>query len=195
VQLKESIGLNFASTLRTFLRQDPDIIMVGEIRDAETANMAIRAALTGHLVLSTIHTNSAWATISRLLDMGIPSFLIANTLNVSVAQRLVRKLCTNCKQLETAPIAVSKEFEFLKNTTLYKAVGCSECYQTGYKGRKAVYEIIPISEELVTRIKNKELEINQYLQENKIATLKSNMISLVQQGITSIDEVYSFLIT
>jgi|NorSeaMetagenome_1021524.scaffolds.fasta_scaffold00787_8 type IV pilus assembly protein PilB len=195
VQLKESIGLNFASTLRTFLRQDPDIIMVGEIRDVETANMAIRAALTGHLVLSTIHTNSAWATISRLIDMGIPSFLIASTLNVSVAQRLVRKLCINCKQLETAANTVLKEFEFLKNTPLYKAVGCSECYQTGYKGRKAVYEIIPISEELVTSIKNKELEINHYLQENKIATLKSNMIALVQQGITSIDEVYSFLIT
>jgi len=181
--------------LRTFLRQDPDIIMVGEIRDVETANMAIRAALTGHLVLSTIHTNSAWATISRLIDMGIPSFLIASTLNVSVAQRLVRKLCINCKQLETAANTVLKEFEFLKNTPLYKAVGCSECYQTGYKGRKAVYEIIPISEELVTSIKNKELEINHYLQENKIATLKSNMIALVQQGITSIDEVYSFLIT
>jgi len=98
VQLKENIGLDFASTLRTFLRQDPDIIMVGEIRDAKTANMAIRAALTGHLVLSTIHTNSAWATISRLIDMGIPSFLIASTLNVSVAQRLVRKLCNSCKK-------------------------------------------------------------------------------------------------
>ena len=98
VQLKESIGLDFASTLRTFLRQDPDVIMVGEIRDVKTANMAIRAALTGHLVLSTIHTNSAWATISRLIDMGIPSFLIARTLNVSVAQRLVRILCSTCKE-------------------------------------------------------------------------------------------------
>ena len=102
VQLRENIGLDFASTLRTFLRQDPDIIMVGEIRDVATANMAIRAALTGHLVLSTIHTNSAWATISRLVDMGIPPFLIASTLNVSVAQRLVRKLCNSCKQ-EQAP--------------------------------------------------------------------------------------------
>jgi type IV pilus assembly protein PilB len=195
VQLKENIGLNFASTLRTFLRQDPDIIMVGEIRDVETANMAIRAALTGHLVLSTIHTNSAWATISRLIEMGIPSFLIASTLNVSVAQRLVRKLCNNCKQPQIDLETTAKEFEFLRGITHYKAVGCSECHQTGYKGRKAVYEIIPISEELVNNIKNKELEINQYLQENKIATLKSNMISLVQQGITSIDEVYSFLIT
>ncbi|MCL4131690.1 UNVERIFIED_CONTAM: hypothetical protein GTU68_036787 [Idotea baltica] len=95
VQLKQNIGLDFASTLRTFLRQDPDIIMVGEIRDVDTANMAIRASLTGHLVLSTIHTNSAWATVSRLIDMDIPSFLIASTLNVSVAQRLVRKLCNN----------------------------------------------------------------------------------------------------
>src|SRR5690606_16346772 len=98
VQLKENIGLDFASTLRTFLRQDPNIIMMGEIRDVKTANMAIRAALTGHLVLSTIHTNSAWATISRLIDMGVPHFLIANTLNMSVAQRLVRMLCSDCKE-------------------------------------------------------------------------------------------------
>src|SRR5690606_27402900 len=94
----ENIVVDFASTLRTFLRQDPDIIMVGEIRDVATANMAVRAALTGHLVLSTIHTNSAWATVSRLIDMGVPSFLIASTLNCSIAQRLVRKLCSSCKE-------------------------------------------------------------------------------------------------
>tara|TARA_R110002033_G_scaffold169674_4_gene210778 strand:+ start:1046 stop:2461 length:1416 start_codon:yes stop_codon:yes gene_type:complete len=195
VQLKESIGLDFASTLRTFLRQDPDIIMVGEIRDAKTANMAIRAALTGHLVLSTIHTNSAWATISRLIDMGIPPFLIASTLNVSVAQRLVRKLCVTCKEEHLItkndfplryeiPKALKKQF---------KAKGCNECYHTGYKGRKAIYEIIPINKELIENIEDKKIEIEAYLKENKIATLKDNAISLVEKGITSIEEIYSFI--
>jgi type IV pilus assembly protein PilB len=195
VQLKENIGLDFASTLRTFLRQDPDVIMVGEIRDAKTANMAIRAALTGHLVLSTIHTNSAWATISRLIDMGIPSFLIASTLNVSVAQRLVRKLCNACKKEES----ISKELfpstfkipSKLKNH--YKAVGCNACYHTGYIGRKAIYEIIPINKIIVNHIKQNDLEIDDYIIESNIATLKSNALELVEQGITSIEEVYALL--
>lgn len=195
VQLKQDIGLDFASTLRTFLRQDPDIIMVGEIRDVATANMAIRASLTGHLVLSTIHTNSAWATISRLIDMGVPSFLIATTLNVSVAQRLVRKLCNSCKEKVIADKKATKDLATLKElANHYKAVGCPECYQTGYKGRKAVYEIISITEELVNNIKEKKLEIHQYLKENEVATLKTNMIELIKMGITSIDEVYPFLI-
>ena len=195
VQLKQEIGLDFASTLRTFLRQDPDVIMVGEIRDVDTANMAMRASLTGHLVLSTIHTNSAWATISRLIDMGIPSFLIASTLNVSVAQRLVRKLCS-CKKKQD-----KLEQGFLGNDYLkdikehFVAIGCSECYQTGYRGRKAVYEIIPITEELVTKIKEKQLEIHQYLEEHKMGTLTSNMIELIKNGTTSIEEVYPFLIS
>ncbi|NVK51287.1 MAG: type II/IV secretion system protein [Flavobacteriaceae bacterium] len=195
VQLKENIGLDFASTLRTFLRQDPDIIMVGEIRDAKTANMAIRAALTGHLVLSTIHTNSAWTTISRLIDMKIPPFLIASTLNVSVAQRLVRKLCIHCKE----EVAIQQEDfpkGFISSVSIhkhFKAVGCKECYHTGYKGRKAIYEIIPIDKELVENIESKKVEIHTYLQEHNIATLKDNALSLVIQGITSIEEVYSLL--
>lgn len=195
VQLKENIGLDFASTLRTFLRQDPDVIMVGEIRDAKTANMAIRAALTGHLVLSTIHTNSAWATISRLIDMGIPSFLIASTLNVSVAQRLVRKLCVDCKEKAN----VSKDlfpsnFEIPKYfNTHFKAKGCNNCFHTGYSGRKAIYEIIPITKTLVHNIKENDLEIDAYMQENNISTLKSNAIKLIEEGITSIDEVYALL--
>lgn len=195
VQLKENIGLDFASTLRTFLRQDPDIIMVGEIRDAKTANMAIRAALTGHLVLSTIHTNSAWATISRLVDMGIPSFLIASTLNVSVAQRLVRKLCDECKE----EVKVSKDtfpsnFKIPKDlTSHFKAVGCHNCYHTGYTGRKAIYEIIPISKTLANHIRQNDLEIDQYIKQHKIGTLKSNAVTLLKQGITSVDEVYALL--
>jgi len=195
VQLKQNIGLDFASTLKTFLRQDPDIIMVGEIRDVDTANMASRASLTGHLVLSTIHTNSAWATVSRLIDMGIPSFLIASTLNVSVAQRLVRKLCNTCKKSKETYISKGIPLDALKTVNHhFEAVGCPDCYQTGYQGRKAVYEIIPITEELVQNIENKKIEINQYLKENHIATLQSNMIALVQQGITSVNEVYPFLI-
>lgn len=196
VQLKENIGLDFASALRTFLRQDPDIIMVGEIRDVKTANMAIRAALTGHLVLSTIHTNSAWATISRLIDMGVPAFLIASTLNVSVAQRLVRKLCESCKKEET----ISYEI-FPKNYSVpkglrnhYVATGCSQCYHTGYTGRKAIYEIIPITKSLIPHIKQNDLEIDDYLNQSQISTLKHNAINLVKQGITSVEEVYALLI-
>jgi len=195
VQLKENIGLDFASTLRTFLRQDPDVIMVGEIRDAKTANMAIRAALTGHLVLSTIHTNSAWATISRLIDMDIPPFLIASTLNMSVAQRLVRKLCNQCKKEEAIQDAsLPKGFKMPTNIqTHYKAVGCNVCYQTGYLGRKAIYEIIPIGTELIDHIKQNETEISGYLKEKNIHTLKDNAIALIKEGTTSIDEVYALL--
>ncbi|MEM9001571.1 MAG: ATPase, T2SS/T4P/T4SS family [Bacteroidota bacterium] len=195
VQLKESIGLDFASSLRTFLRQDPDIIMVGEIRDVKTANMAIRAALTGHLVLSTIHTNSAWATISRLVDMGIPPFLIASTLNMSVAQRLVRKLCPNCKKEETIhkgllPQGFTIPEGFQKH---FVPTGCHSCHQTGYSGRKAVYEILPITGTIIKHIKANDLDIDHYLKTNHIPTLKTNAIAMVQQGITSIEEVYPLL--
>lgn len=195
VQLKETIGLDFASTLRTFLRQDPDIIMVGEIRDTKTANMAIRAALTGHLVLSTIHTNSAWATVSRLVDMGIPSFLIASTLNVSVAQRLVRKLCSDCKEKHTITEGLfPSNFEIPKDLkTHYRAVGCHTCYHTGYNGRKAIYEILPITKELGFHIKQNSLEIDDYLDSKKINTLKQNAIEMILSGETSIEEVYSLL--
>ncbi|WP_457617864.1 GspE/PulE family protein [Lutibacter sp.] len=195
VQLKESIGLDFVSTLKTFLRQDPDIIMVGEIRDVATANMAIRAALTGHLVLSTIHTNSAWATISRLIDMGIPPFLIASTLNISIAQRLVRKLCPHCKkEVQVTKEALPKGVDIpstLKNH--FTAVGCENCYYTGYSGRKAIYEIIPMTKYLAGQIKQEVLDIDLYLKKEKVSTLKSNALLLVEQGETSIEEVYMLL--
>lgn len=197
VQLKENIGLGFASALRTFLRQDPDVIMVGEIRDPETANMAIRAALTGHLVLSTIHTNSAWGTVSRLMDMGIPSFLVANTLNTTVAQRLIRLLCPACKQQQEfnankypkqfkAPVAVQ---------TQYVANGCPLCYYTGYKGRKAVYEVIPIDADLAAEIKLGNMEVGTMLKERGIGTLSENAFSLFEQGKTSLEEIYPLLLT
>ena len=170
--------------------------MVGEIRDVKTANMAIRAALTGHLVLSTIHTNSAWATISRLIDMGIPPFLIASTLNVSIAQRLVRKLCNHCKKEEEVTKHIFPEhFSIPKDLTQHSvAVGCPKCYHTGYTGRKAIYEIIPITKPLIPHIKQNELQIDHYLNEQHISTLKHNAINLVKQGITSVDEVYPLLI-
>ncbi len=195
VQLKEDIGFDFPTALRTFLRQDPDIIMVGEIRDEKTANMAIKAALTGHLVLSTIHTNSAWATISRLIDMGIPPYLLATTLNVSVAQRLVRKLCNSCKkQADASPELFPESFLGAKEVKKhFISVGCNHCYYTGYEGRKALYEIIPITRELETAIKHNELQIDTYLEKQSLNTLKSNAVKMIKTGQTSIDEVYSLL--
>ena len=134
--------------------------MLGEIRDGETAQMAIRAALTGHLVLSTIHTNSAWGTVSRLVDMGVPSYLLASTINTTVAQRLVRLLCPHCKKEESFD---SKYFPIGYNapknlSTHHVAVGCDECYYTGYKGRTAVYEVIPLDYDLAERVKNNSFD-------------------------------------
>jgi len=194
VQLKENIGLTFSSALRSFLRQDPDIIMLGEIRDAETAQMAIRAALTGHLVLSTIHTNSAWGTISRLIDMGVPSYLLAGTINTSVAQRLVRVLCTNCKKEEDLKqIELPKDF---RNTGLLKhhlPVGCENCHYTGYKGRKAIYEVINIDHELSDRIKDEQLKVDNLLKERGIEKISEKAYRLLAEGVTSLEEVYSLL--
>lgn len=197
VQLKEDIGLTFASALRSFLRQDPDIIMLGEIRDKETAQMAIRAALTGHLVLSTIHTNSAWGTVSRLVDMGVPSYLLASTLNVTVAQRLVRLLCPNCKQSEPFD---QKLFpgNFLppqKTESHCRPVGCDHCHFTGYKGRKAVYEVIPIDADLSKQIKENNYEVGEQLESKKITRLMDNAFHLFHTGETTIEEVYSILMS
>lgn len=195
VQLKENIGLSFSAALRTFLRQDPDVIMVGEIRDPETANMAIRAALTGHLVLSTIHTNSAWGTISRLVDMGIPSFLVANTLNTSVAQRLVRLLCKHCKTQTTLNAGLYprsfKPYTIVSNH--FVAKGCDQCYQTGYSGRKAVYEVIPMDTALADLIKSAESNITDCLREKGIHSLSENAFELFAGGETSLEEIYPLL--
>ena len=197
VQLKESIGLTFASALRTFLRQDPDVIMVGEIRDPETANMAIRAALTGHLVLSTVHTNSAWGTVSRLMDMGVPPFLVANTLNTSVAQRLIRLLCNHCKEeADFDETSYPRQFKpFAPVSRHYLAKGCELCYYTGYSGRKAVYEVIPLDQELTEEIKKNNLYINPLLHERGIKTLGENAFALFAGGQTTIEEIYPLLFT
>lgn len=195
VQLNEDIGLTYSEALRTFLRQDPDVIMLGEIRDAATAQMAIRAALTGHLVLSTIHTNSAWGTISRLIDMGVPSYLLANTINLSVAQRLVRILCPHCKKQEIFDAQeLPKFFRTAVISLQFKAVGCNQCYFTGYKGRKAVYEVINVTKELAEYIKEQKATINEYCKLNKISTLAENVLSLFEEGETSLEEIYPYLI-
>lgn len=194
VQLKENIGLTFASALRSFLRQDPDIIMLGEIRDGETAQMAIRAALTGHLVLSTIHTNSAWGTISRLIDMGVPSYLLASTINTSVAQRLVRRLCPCCKQENSLAVnMLPKEFRQSELKTHFVPVGCEACHFTGYKGRKAVYEVITMDHQLTDLIKEGELNADKILLEKGIEKLNEKAYRLLADGETSLEEVYSLL--
>lgn len=193
VQLKEDIGLTFTSALRSFLRQDPDIIMLGEIRDGQTAQMAIRASLTGHLVLSTIHTNSAIGTVSRLMDMGVPSFLLAETMNISVAQRLLRTLCEDCKQEKDFDVNdLPKTFELDREIpTHHVAIGCHQCYHTGYKGRRAIYEILPMTLEVTSAIKNGTLEQSNFIDHQK---LSDKALDLFIKGLTSIDEIYSILI-
>ncbi len=182
VQLKEDIGLNFSSALKTFLRQDPDIIMLGEIRDSDTAHMAIRSSLTGHLILSTIHTNSAYGSVYRLTDMGIHPYLISNTLILCVSQRLVRILCPNCK--------IS---ELQNGKTIYKASGCEFCSYTGYKGRKAIYEVIPVDKEISECIKNSITDIVDILKMKGITTLEESALQLLNNGYTTVEEILPFL--
>jgi len=196
VQLKESIGLTFGAALRTFLRQDPDIIMVGEVRDPDTANMAVRAALTGHLVLSTIHTNSAWGIVSRLVDMGIPPFLLANTLNAAVAQRLLRLLCQHCKKEQDFsndlyPRNYKPGAEISRH---FLPGGCEHCHYTGYLGRKAVYEVIPVDYDLAAEIKNSNMQVHEILKEKGIKTISENAFDLFASGQTSIEEIYPLLL-
>jgi type IV pilus assembly protein PilB len=195
VQLKENIGLTFGRALKTFLRQDPDIIMVGEVRDTDTAQMAIRAALTGHLVLSTIHTNSAWGIVSRLIDMGLPPFLLASTLNVAVAQRLVRKICGHCKTEEEVEegLIPRKYKDILTNKKHLVPVGCEHCHGSGYSGRVAVFEVINIDKDLRDLVRKSEVNADSILKEKGIQTLATSVIDLYQRGVTSFEEIYPIL--
>lgn len=193
VQLKENIGLSFSSALRSFLRQDPDVIMLGEIRDSETAKMAVRASLTGHLVLSTIHTNSSLGTISRLIDMGVPAFLLAETISLSVAQRLVRLLCDHCKEAVSISLKdIPETFrDFVEDNTCYKSKGCPKCYYTGYKGRKAIYEMLPVTYVVSEAIKKgTNLESGLDL---RIERLSDKAFELFIKGKTSLEEIYPLL--
>lgn len=197
VQVNEKAGLNFAAALRSFLRQDPDVILIGEIRDAETADIATRAALTGHLVLSTIHTNSAAATITRLIDMGVEPFLIASSLICVISQRLVRRLCPKCKEKYTpTPEILSRVGITQKEAseiTFYRAVGCDECLQMGYKGRLAIFEIMEINDEIAKLIVQRidATVIQQRAIAQGMVLLGYDGIRNIKAGLTSIEEVLS----
>ncbi len=191
VQINDEIGLSFAAALRSFLRQDPDIIMIGEIRDRETAEMAIRASLTGHLVLSTIHTNSAIGTISRLQDMEIPSFLLAETINISIAQRLIRRLCPSCKKPVQTSTELKEKYKFETDTTHlhYRPDGCNQCLHTGYKGRIAIYDMLVNDSNLQEFIK-KGIHHPELGQNG----LRKRAVELFTEGITSLEEIVPYLI-
>ncbi|UJS24385.1 type IV-A pilus assembly ATPase PilB [Thiothrix winogradskyi] len=194
VNVNAKVGLTFAEALRSFLRQDPDIIMVGEIRDLETAEIAIKAAQTGHLVLSTLHTNSAPETLTRLMNMGVPTFNIASSIHLIIAQRLARRLCEKCKQPSSVPREVLLQMGFqpdeLSSLKLYEPVGCSECSR-GYKGRVGIYQVMPISAEMGRMIMNgsNSLEIAEQALKEGIADLRRSALNKVRQGITSLAEL------
>src|SRR5215216_3081312 len=195
VQMKEQIGLNFAAALRSFLRQDPNIVLVGEIRDFETAEIAIKAALTGHLVLSTLHTNDAPSTISRLMNMGIEPFLVATSVNLIQAQRLIRRLCKDCKQDHQTPVEALIEVGFspeeAKTIKTYKGKGCSTCNNTGYKGRIGLYEVMEITDEIreLILIGASALELRKKAIEDGMITLRESGLHKIRAGVTTPEEV------
>ncbi|MDD4476545.1 MAG: ATPase, T2SS/T4P/T4SS family [Patescibacteria group bacterium] len=213
-QINPKIGFTFASGLRAFLRQDPNIIMVGEIRDQETAEIAIHAAMTGHLVFSTLHTNDAPTTLPRLVDMGVPPFLVAYTANIIIAQRLVRKICPFCKKEykldKAAAIELGKAFETdkllklfkdnnvlkkeeknLETLTLYQGAGCGRCGQTGYKGRVGIYEVLEIDEVLTKKINERATanDIKNYAREHGMTTILEDGLVKTKMGVTTIREI------
>jgi type IV pilus assembly protein PilB len=195
VQIKEQIGLTFAAALRSFLRQDPNIILVGEIRDFETTEIAIKAALTGHLVLSTVHTNDAPSTISRLLNMGIEPFLVATSVHLICAQRLIRKVCNECKTEVKTPAQVMINIGFsaeeAKNIPTFKGEGCRVCHGTGYKGRVGLYEVMDVSEEIqeLILVGASAREIKRKAVEEGMLTLRQSGLQKIKVGITTVDEV------
>jgi len=195
VHMKEEIGLNFAAALRSFLRQDPDVIMVGEIRDYETAEIAVKAALTGHLVLSTLHTNDAPSTINRLLNMGVEPFLVASSVILIMAQRLIRRICTGCKEEEQASpeslIEIGFDPEDAQSVVCFKGKGCNNCSNTGYKGRMAIYEVMPIGEELRELILQgaSSDEIKKKVMSLRMKTLRMSGLQKVKEGVTTVEEV------
>jgi type IV pilus assembly protein PilB len=196
VQIRDNIGLNFAAALRSFLRQDPNIILVGEIRDYETAEIAVKAALTGHLVLSTLHTNDAPSTVSRLVNMGIEPFLVGTAVNLIQAQRLIRRICNNCKsELKDIPVETLVEVGFppeeAPSIKLHKGRGCGTCNGTGYKGRVGLYEVLEISEGIrdLIMVGATAVEIKRKALEDGMLTLRMSGIEKIRQGITTIEEV------
>jgi type IV pilus assembly protein PilB len=195
VLVRESIGLNFAAALRSFLRQDPNIILVGEIRDFETAEIAVKAALTGHLVLSTLHTNDAPSTVNRLMNMGIEPFLVASSLNLVCAQRLVRRICKNCSEPHPTPpqalMNAGFNAEDAKTVVPNKGKGCDKCNNTGYKGRVGLYEVMEVTEDLreLILVGASALELRRKAVDEGMITLRGSGLRKVKEGVTTIDEV------
>ena len=195
VQVRENIGLNFAAALRSFLRQDPNIILVGEIRDFETAEIAVKAALTGHLVLSTLHTNDAPSTVNRLMNMGIEPFLVASSLNLICAQRLVRRICKNCTEPDPTPAPALMQAGFnaedAKTVVPNKGRGCEKCNQTGFKGRVGLYEVMEVTEELreLILVGASSLELRRKAVDGGMITLRSSGLRKVKEGVTTIEEI------
>jgi type IV pilus assembly protein PilB len=193
VMMHEEIGLTFAAALKAFLRQDPNIVMVGEIRDLETAGIAVKAALTGHLVLSTLHTNDAPSTINRMIDMGIEPFLVASSVNVIMAQRLLRRLCLKCKAKEKIHPEALRELGVTSDDVfdIYMPVGCAACSNTGYSGRTGIYEVMPISEAIREMILNRasSTEVKEQAVREGMITLRQDGILKLKAGITSLQEI------
>jgi type IV pilus assembly protein PilB len=193
--MKEQIGLNFAAALRSFLRQDPNIILVGEIRDFETAEIAIKAALTGHLVLSTLHTNGAPETISRLMNMGIEPFLVATSVHLICAQRLVRRVCVSCAEQQDVPYQTLIDAGFTpeeaKTAKVLKGRGCELCHNTGYKGRTGLYEVMAVDDELkeLILVGASTMELKKKAIEHGMITLRRSGLIKVMNGMTTLEEV------
>lgn len=190
-QVKNEINLTFANLLRTLLRQDPNIIMVGEMRDQETAEIAIRSSLTGHLVLSTLHTNDSPSAITRLVDMGVEPYLVASSVTMIVAQRLVRRICEHCKCEDTVSYEIKKSLGLSFDVKVYKGLGCMQCGHTGYKGRTGIFEVLPISEEIRMMINNRAYasKIREQALSEGMVTLRDSALSSLVDGQTSIEEV------
>jgi type IV pilus assembly protein PilB len=191
VQVKEEIGLTFAAALKAFLRQDPNIVMVGEMRDLETGSIAVKAALTGHLVLSTLHTNDAPSTVNRMIDMGIEPFLVATSTNLIMAQRLVRRVCKTCKHVEDVPADTKVEIGLRPEVVCYKGPGCDHCNGTGYRGRQGLYEVMPITSRLRDLILDRAsaTEIRDAAIEEGMLTLRMDGLRNIERGVTTVEEV------
>jgi type IV pilus assembly protein PilB len=194
-QVHEKIGYTFATTLRAFLRQDPDVIMVGEVRDEETAEIAIKAALTGHLVFSTLHTNDAPSCVTRLADMGIEPYLISSSVIMVMSQRLVRRLCPHCKIRDDTSnrylLSLGFKAEDVEGITCYKGKGCPECNETGYKGRAPIFEIMPVRSDLVEMISARATteDIARMAVKQGMSTLRESGLQKIREGITTLEEV------
>lgn len=197
IAVKSEIGMTFAAALRSFLRQDPDIIMVGEIRDGETAEIAIRAALTGHLVFSTLHTNDAPSSINRLIDMGVPFYLVASATKLIMAQRMMRKICPVCKEeinlTEEQVLGLNVPKEILRNIRAFRGVGCNSCNNTGKAGRTGIFEVMPISSDIEQLILNKanDSEIREVAISQGMYSLRMSAVEKMKQGVVSLDEVFA----